>query len=161
MSIARTRNVWSPTSTVTSTGEVHAANGSASSEHSKVEPASFEVKLKLVSTSVVSASGPEMKVVTGGVLSASTVQLHVAGVGSTFPDASMAWTSRVCGPSSRPVKSDGTGHGVNPARSSEHSKVELASSLSKANVDVVLTCGLDGPNTIVVSGGSISVTVHW
>jgi hypothetical protein len=51
---------------------------------------------------------------------------------------------------------------VKPAPSSEHSKVETGSSLSIAKVAVVLVLGTSGsgPKTIVVSGGSSSVTVH-
>jgi hypothetical protein len=49
---------------------------------------------------------------------------------------------------------------VKVATSSAHSKVAPGSSLSKAKVAVVRLLGLDGPKTISVSGGSISVTVH-
>jgi hypothetical protein len=127
-----------------------------------VEPGSFERKLKLASSSVVSASGPFRMVVVGAARSAATVHVQLAAVSSTFPAASVARASRVCGPSARPVKTVGSGHGVKPALSSEHSNVEAASSLSIANVAVARVLGTSGsgPKTIVVSGGSSSVTVH-
>src|ERR687892_235318 len=162
MSIARTRNVWLPSSTEYSAGDEHSEKGSVSSEHWNVEPASFETKVKLASSSVVSACGPSRIVATGAVRSASTVHVQVAGVGSTLPAASVARASSVCAPSARSMKTVGSGHGVKPAPSRLHSKVETGSSLSIANVAVVLWLGTFGfgPKTIVVSGGSSSVTVH-
>ena len=56
--------------------------------------------------------------------------------------------------------SDGTGQSLHGAPSSEHSKVAVASSLSKAKLAVRLSLGLVGPKTIFVSGGSSSTIVH-
>jgi hypothetical protein len=48
---------------------------------------------------VVELAGPESMTVCGGVVSAPcTVQVRVAGVGSAFPEASLARTSKVCPP---------------------------------------------------------------
>src|SRR5918999_1294598 len=164
MSVARTRNVCGPTpSSVYSTGVVHGAKGSLSSAHSKVcASGSLAVKLKPASTSVVCASGPLRIVVTGAVRSACTVHIQLAGVSSTLPAASVARAASVCAPSARFVNSVGSGQAVKPAPSSEHSKVDVGSSLWIANTAVVLSLGTfgSGPKTIVVSGGSSSVTVQ-
>ena len=158
-SVAPTRNSWSPSArSAYSIGDSHGAIGSASSAHSKVTPASWAVKLKLASTTVVSASGPVRIAVVGAVRSAATVQPMWRPMASTLPKASTARTWSACGPSARPVNSDGIGHGVKVLTSSAHSKVAPASSLSKAKAAVALSVWLAGPKTIVVSGGSNSTT---
>ena len=76
---------------------VHAANAAPSSEHSKVDPGSFETNSKLASDSVDSTSGTTLTEVCGGVVSdACTVQVWVSGSGSTLPTASTALTRKVC-----------------------------------------------------------------
>ena len=102
-SVARTRNVCGPSSTVYSAGEAHGTNACVSSEHSKVAVESFETKWKLASSRVVSASGPFRIVVVGAVRSAATVHVQLAGVSSTLPAPSVARALNVCGPSARPV----------------------------------------------------------
>jgi hypothetical protein len=109
-SLARTLNWCVPTaSPVRSRGDVHAANGALSSEHSKVEPDSLEENVKLALVLVVVAAGPEPIVVSGAVVSGGgwIVQLWLAGVASTLPAASLARTSKLCAPTARPVYSRG------------------------------------------------------
>ena len=48
---------------------MHAANAAASNRHSNVLPASFEVNVKVALVAVVTASGPPVMVVSGGVVS--------------------------------------------------------------------------------------------
>jgi hypothetical protein len=54
---------------VYSAGEVQASYAAPSSEHSKVEPASLEEKVRVALVLVVVASGPEPIVVSGAVVS--------------------------------------------------------------------------------------------
>jgi hypothetical protein len=159
--MARTRNSWVPSVRLLySTGELHSANGSTSSEHSNVEPGSLERKLKLASRSVVLGSGADSMVVVGAVRSPLTVHVQLAGVGSMFPETSTARTSSVCWPSVRSGKAGGSGHAANGAPSSEHWNVAFGSLLSKANLAVVRSDGSVGPHTIVVSGASCVTIVH-
>jgi hypothetical protein len=76
-----------------------------SSLHSKLEPDSVDVNEKLAEVEVVVPEGPELIEVSGGVVSggadASTVQLLVAGLGSTLPAASLARTEKLWAPSPR------------------------------------------------------------
>ena len=120
--------------------------------------ASWAVKPKLASMTVVRASGPFRISVVGAVRSPATVQTHDAGEASTLPKASTARTWSACGPSLRPVNAEGIGHGVKVLTSRAHSKVAAASSLSKAKTALALTVWLSGPKTIAVSGGSSSTT---
>jgi hypothetical protein len=76
-----------------------------------VEPASLAERVKVALVSMVGSIGPESIVVSGGVLSTAwTVQPKLAGVGSTLPAASVARTSKVCGPTARPANSAGEVH---------------------------------------------------
>ena len=100
-SIACTWKVCGPTARpVKVVGEVHVANASPSSAHANVEPGSLAEKVKLALLLVVVAAGPESIVVSGGTAS-TTVQVWVAGVGSTLPASSVAtvvapwWSERV------------------------------------------------------------------
>jgi hypothetical protein len=60
----------------------------------KVEPASLLEKMKVASVSVVVASGPESREVSGPVVStsSSTVHSQLGGEASRFPAGSMART---------------------------------------------------------------------
>jgi hypothetical protein len=74
--------------------------------HSKLELLSLDVKLKLAEVEVVVPDGPPVIEVSGGMVSAggvgdSTVQLRVAGVESTFWEASIARTENWCDPVAR------------------------------------------------------------
>ena len=91
-------------------GVVQLTQDPPSSLHSKLEPVSLALKVKLAAVEVVLDSGPLRIVVSGGVVSpgggveaSSTVQVSVAGVSSTFPAASSARTENWCEPRLRPV----------------------------------------------------------
>jgi hypothetical protein len=64
------------------------------SEHSKLEPVSPALKVKVAAVSAVSASGPVSIAVSGAAV--STVQVRLAGEASVLPAASVARTSKVC-----------------------------------------------------------------
>ena len=120
-SMACTRKLCGPmASPVYVDGDEHAAKAAPSSEHWNVAGLSSAENPKVAAVASVVAPGPVSMVVSG--TSVSTVQLHVAGDGSTFPAASFAWTLKVWAPSATPTVS-GDGHGANGAVSSEHSKV--------------------------------------
>ena len=60
----------------------------------------------------------------GGTCSASTVQLRLAGVGSTLPAPSVARTEKVWDPTARPERALGEAHAAQLALSSLQAKVE-------------------------------------
>ena len=100
-SIARTRNVCGPAVIpVSCFGDVHAAYGARSSEHSNVEPGSSEANVIVSVVLVVVPDGP-LIVVSGA--SRSSIQVYVAGLGSTLPAKSIARTWNVCEPCARSV----------------------------------------------------------
>ena len=101
----------------------------------------------------VESGGPESILVSGGV--ASIVHVWRAGLGSSFPAASRARTSKACVPSPRPVYVAGEEQLVNAAPSSEHRNVELGS-LEKLKLAEELRTRPDGLSVIVVSGGVVS-----
>jgi hypothetical protein len=84
---------------------VHEANAAPSSEHSKLDPDSLEVKLKLADVLVVDDGGaPAPIVVFGAVVSgAVTVHEREAGEPSTLPEASLARTRNWWEPADRPL----------------------------------------------------------
>src|SRR3712207_3657741 len=130
MSVARTWNVcWPTVRSLYSAGAAHAVNGWPSSEHSKVEPPSLEEKLKIASVSGVDAGGLLWIVVSGGVVSAVTRQVQLAGETSKLPARSTARTRSVWSPDRSSVYWAGSGQAVKAAPSSEHSKVALGSLL--------------------------------
>src|ERR671915_310886 len=140
MSIARTRKVCSPTvRSVYSAGASHSANGSASSEHSKVEPPSLELKLKIASVFGDEAAGLLWIVATAGEV-------------SKLPARSTARTRSVWSPESSSVYWTGSGQAVKAPSSREHSKVALGSLLPRAKFAVLLSVVAGGPKSIVVSG---------
>ena len=108
-------------------------------------------------------TGPQS---TGG---ATTLQAWTAGVGSTFPDPSVARTSNRWEPIPSPVHDAGLVHGMKPAPSRRHSKVSAPTgdrSSLPANVNAAVESSVlaGGPEVIAVSGavtsGSGSRTVH-
>jgi hypothetical protein len=147
---------------VYSRGEPQAAKVPLSSEHSKLEPASFEEKLKLALVLDVSGAGPEVIVVSGAVVSdgpgGSTVHAKIAGSESTFPAWSVARTRKVCAPSARSEYVRGLEQESHGPVSSWHSKVEPAS-LENSNSAERSLLGSVGPESIVVCGATVS-TVH-
>src|SRR5918992_704943 len=95
-----------------------------------------------------------MKVGTGAAL---IVQSYSAGVRSSLPARSTARTSRILLPGGRPVSSYGDVQSVNAACVvSLHSNVASGSSLENVNVALVCTVVRSGPESIVVSGASMS-----
>src|SRR5690242_6262726 len=134
-------------------GELQLAHPPPSRRHSKLAPSS-DAKAMLADAALVRAGGDDSIVVAGG--SASTVQVRVAGVGSGFPAASMARTSKTWLPELSPDTLFGAAHGANAAPSTRLSK--LASG-SLENPKVALDPAVSpsaGPESIVVSGGSVS-----
>jgi NaMN:DMB phosphoribosyltransferase len=73
--------------------------------HVNVEPDSVEVNPDDELVDVVGFAGPDVIVVSGAVVSAAAlmVQVHVAGVASVLPAASVARTLTVCEPVVRPL----------------------------------------------------------
>src|SRR5215212_10096704 len=90
----------------------------------------------------------------------STVQLRDAGVGSTFPTASIARTENVCGPSPTSVYRFGDVHRAKGALSRRHSKVDSDSVEEKLNWASGLLSVPTGPLSIVVSGGVVSALLR-
>lgn len=88
--------------------------------------------------------------------SSSTVQLCVAGVGSTFLVASMAWTENWCDPTVTPEKVFGETQAAQLAASSLHSKLEPDSLEEKAKLAEVEVVVAAGPLVIEVCGGVVS-----
>jgi hypothetical protein len=114
-----------------------------------------ELKLKLALVEFVVAGGPALIEVSGGVV--STVQVKLAGVGSTLPAASVAVTWKVCDPGARPVYGCGLVH-VALAPSSEQLKVEPGFVAVNEKLALVALVGFAGPPVIVVSGALVSIT---
>src|SRR5918999_5366491 len=134
--------------------------GPPSSEHSHVVPSSLASNLKFATVLAVCGwFGPDRIVVTGGIVSGGclTVQLALAGVGSTKPCVSTPRTENVCQPTASPVSWTGEVHVEYAALSSEHSWA-MPVVLLKLMVAVVLKVSLAGAAVIVVSGGV--TTVH-
>jgi nucleoside phosphorylase len=97
-SVARTLNVWRPSSSASVVcGEVHAAKLAVSVRHSKVEPVSVEENANVGVELLISRCGPDVIVVVGAAV--STVKVRRSGVRSVLPAASMARTSNVWLPS--------------------------------------------------------------
>jgi hypothetical protein len=69
-SVARTAKVWVPSGrAVYCCGLVQAVKAASSRAHSKLEPASLELKLKLALVLLLSSGGPESMLVSGAVVS--------------------------------------------------------------------------------------------
>ena len=77
-------------------GDMHAVHDPPSSLHSKVAPDSEAVNLKVAVLDQVELPGPLVIQVFGATV--STLHVRVAGVASTFPEASFARTENVCDP---------------------------------------------------------------
>ena len=105
--------------------------------HWKVEVASLEVNAKEALADVDVAGGPDVIVVSGGVVSpaggaVSTVHVWLAGVGSA-PFWSEARTWKVCAPLDSPVYDTGLVQLANAAESSEQAKAAVADVEVKLN----------------------------
>jgi hypothetical protein len=103
---------------------------------------------------LVVPGGPEVIVVSGGVV--STVNERLAGDGSGFAAASIARTAKVCGPSVNALVVKGDVHDLNAAPSTLHSNVEPVSLEEKPNCGVGLVVSPLGPESMDVSGGPVS-----
>ena len=101
-------------------------------------------------------AGPSSVVVSAA---ASTVKVRVAGVRSTSPAASVAFTSKVWVPSESVARVFGVVQLAKLAVSTRHWNVEPASELEKPKVGVesLVVVPFAGPESIVVSGGSGSL----
>jgi hypothetical protein len=104
--------------------------------------------------SLVRPEGPESMCGVAGTV-VSTVKGRRAGVGSLFPAASVAVTSKLWKPSARGALVHGELQEAKLAASIRHWKVE-GSLAEKVNVGVGSFVHTDGPESIVVSGGSVS-----
>jgi hypothetical protein len=157
-SVARTSKACEPSARLEyELGLVQEANAPASSLHSKVLPASVDVKEKLALVWLVGFAGVEVIDVFGGPV--SIVQVWLAGVGSVLPTGSIARTCTVWLPSASPVYVLGLVQEANAPASSLHSNVLPASEEVKLKVALVWLVGLVGAEVIVVSGG-VASTVH-
>ena len=155
-SVARTENVYVPSASVPRLrGDEHAWNDPVaapgpSRRHSNVEPDSVEENVNDGALFADVPAGPVLIVVSGAVV--STVNVRVAGVGSTLPAASIARTENVCVPSASVPEECGDVQRANdpspPGPSSLHSNVEPDSD------DVNENGGPPAAN--VVSGGVVS-----
>ena len=131
-----------------------------SMRHSKVEPGSVELKVKVGVVLFDGSAGAESIVVLGAVR--SIVQVKLAGVPSVLPAGSVARTSKVCVASAEDRRIVcGLEHDVQLPPSMRHSKLEPASFELKANVGVVSLDGLGGVESIVVCGAVVSIVHVW
>ena len=139
-----------------SSGDEQDSQAPPSSWHSKSASAIVEKNVNVAVRFVVVAGGPVWIVVFGPFGSPSTVQVWLAGVGSTLSDQSTARTSSVCGPGSSSMYWAGEKHSSNASPSSEHSNV--TSSSLDSNVKLAKLSGVEagGAERIVVSGGVVS-----
>ena len=102
----------------------------------KVAGVSVAVNSNVALREVVTVVGPDVRLVSGAVVSAAgggggagatIVQLRVAGVVSTFPAASVARTSNVWAPTARPESPSGEAQALQAPPSRRHWNVEPAS----------------------------------
>ena len=100
-SVARTCRVWAPSARAGRDGVgPHAVNAAPSTLHVSTAAGSETATAKAGRGSLLSAPGAAVNDAAGATV--STVQVHVAGVGSTLPIASTARTSSAWPPSARP-----------------------------------------------------------
>src|ERR671914_345926 len=132
---------------------MQAAKAAPSSEHSKAEPDSLELKWNEALVLVVVAGGACEIVVCGAAV--STVIARLAGLASVLPAASVARTSNVCAPSDNAPVVCGEVHAANAAVSTRHWKFAPAS-LENPKVGVESLVSPEGPESIVVWGATVS-----
>ena len=87
----------------------------------------------------------------------ATVQLALAGLGSMWPNGSVARTSKVCVPFARAEYVMGDVQALKASRLRRHSKVEPGSLELKVKVADVLDVVPVGPDVIVVCGATESI----
>src|SRR6186997_1514016 len=134
---ARTSKVWLPAVKAgeIDSGLVHDVQLPPSTRHSKLEPPSVELNVKLGVVLLDGSAGLESMVVLGAVR--STVHVWLAGVPSVLPAASVARTSKVWLPAPRVERLCGLVHGVQLPPSMRHSKLEPVSEELKVKLGVV------------------------
>ena len=92
-SVARTSKVCVPSARKEYViGDAQATKAARLRRHSKVEPAWLALNVKVADVLDVAPLGPDVIVVSGGVMSVPTVQVAEAGVVSVLPEASVART---------------------------------------------------------------------
>jgi hypothetical protein len=128
-----------------------------STRHSKLEPGSLALNVKVGVVSLDGSAGPESMVVFGAVR--SIVQVKLAGDASVLPAGSVARTSNVCVPSLSAAVVCGLVQELQLPPSMRHSKLEPLSEELKLKVGVVSFVGLEGLESIVVCG-AVRSTVH-
>src|SRR5438093_1094341 len=85
------------------------------------------------------------------------VKERLAGEASKFPTASLARTSKVCGPFDRPAaRVYGEVHAANASESKRHSKPAVPVLPLNSKVGVSSAVVPEGPAVMVVSGGVVS-----
>ena len=156
--VARAWNVYAPSARpVYAFGDEHAANASASSLHSKVEPAWVDVNENDALVLYVGVEGCAVIVVSGAVAGSVTVQPYETAA-LTFPAGSVARTRKVCALPEMPEYDAGETQAANASVSREHSNAE--SSLAKNPITaVVAVVGFAGPELTVTVGAVVSTVV--
>jgi hypothetical protein len=160
-SVARTETLCAPSASAAVVhGLVHVAHGPESTWHAKAELGSFEENANVGVLSSVGPFGPELSVVSGGVVSAgapvSTVNERLAGDGSVLPATSVARTDTLCVPAASAAVVHGLVQSAHAPASARHSKTEFGSEAVNANVGVLSVVVRVGPRLIVVSGAVAS-----
>ncbi len=157
-SVARTSKVWLPAPSAGETvkGLVQVVQEPPSMRHSKVEPGSLELKVKVGVVSLDGCAGPVSRLVIGA--ARSIAQVSEAGVGSVLPPKSVARTSKVWLPAPRAGATvKGVVQAVQLPPSMRHAKVEPGLSELKVKVGVVSFDGSAGPESMLVAGAVRSI----
>src|SRR5688572_8604208 len=104
-----------------------------------------------------STGGPGSWPISVNSFCAAVVSIPRAGLGSTFPDGSIARTTKVCAPGVSVGVVNGDEQAANAPWSMLHSNVEPCSSEENSNMGVESVVGPAGPVTMDVSGGRVSI----
>jgi hypothetical protein len=136
-------------------GDAQALKASRSRRHSKVEPGSLELKVKVADVLDVVPVGPDVIVVCGA--AELIVQVSESGVASSLPDGSLAHTLKVCFPSASAGYVQGEEQGRIVCVFRWHLKVEPGSLEANVKVADVLDVVPIGGDVIVVSGATVSI----
>src|SRR5207249_6335171 len=138
-----TAKLWLPSaSAAVVCGLVQELQLPPSMRHSKVEPGSLALKLKLGVVSLEGLAGPLSTAVLGAVK--SIAQVRLAGLASVLPAVSVARTSSVWLPSASAAVVCGLVQALQLPASRRHSKLEPGSLELKLKLGVVSFEGLEG-----------------
>lgn len=111
----------------------------------------------MLTAPVVRFGGMLVNCVSGNpAVGARLVHAREAGVGSAFPDASVARTSKRCAPVGGEAISNGELHPANAPPSTRQENAEPGSLLANENDTAPAGVSPDGPEVICVSGGVVS-----